>query len=62
MEKQGNQWQIPGGAQKRRGADRQASLMWLTNGFLHPEIEGFFSEIQDGVIRTKNYEKYVHNE
>lgn len=39
--------------------DRQASLMWLTDGLLYPETEGFFSAIQDGVIKTRNYGKYV---
>jgi hypothetical protein len=39
--------------------DTEASLQWLKQGHLHPETEGFILAIQDRVIRTKNYEKFV---
>lgn len=39
--------------------DKQRSLNWLEKGFLYPETEGFMIGIQDGVIRTRNYEKHV---
>jgi hypothetical protein len=41
------------------GVDRKASLMWLTDGYLYPETEGFMIAIQDGVIKTRNYVKYI---
>jgi len=41
--------------------DREASLIWLTDGFMYPETEGFFMAIQDGVIKTRNYQKYRYN-
>lgn len=34
---------------------KQASLMWLTEGLLYPEMESLFIAIQDGVVKTKNY-------
>ena len=43
----------------RGEVDRKASLMWLTDGFLFPETEGVFMAIQDGVIKTRNYQKYI---
>lgn len=39
--------------------DRQASLTWLLYEELYPETEGFFFAIQDRVINTRNYQKYV---
>nr|CAI5839441.1 unnamed protein product [Callosobruchus analis] len=39
--------------------DKNSSLMWLTSGYLYPETEGFITAIQDGVIRTRNYEKHI---
>nr|CAI5855885.1 unnamed protein product [Callosobruchus analis]CAI5855886.1 unnamed protein product [Callosobruchus analis] len=33
--------------------------MWLTSGYLYPETEGFITAIQDGAIRTRNYEKHI---
>jgi hypothetical protein len=39
--------------------DLKASLQWLRQGDLHPETEGFIFAIQDRVIKTKNYEKYI---
>ena len=26
---------------------------------MYPETEGFFMAIQDGVIKTRNYQKYI---
>lgn len=39
--------------------DKAKSLLWLKKGRLHPETEGFLIAIQDGVIRTRNYEKII---
>lgn len=39
--------------------DKTKSLKWLTLGYLFPETEGFVVAIQDQVIKTKNYEKYI---
>lgn len=32
---------------------------WMNNGKLFPETEGFFISIQDQVVPTKNYRKYI---
>lgn len=42
--------------------DREASYKWLTLGVLYPETEGFLIAIQDQVIATKNYRKYIMND
>lgn len=39
--------------------DSQASNLWLTNGDLFAETEGFMLSIQDRVVPTKNYRKYI---
>lgn len=39
--------------------DREASLAWLRNGNIFPETEGFIIAIQDRVIATRNYLKYI---
>lgn len=39
--------------------DKEASNYWLTRGELFPETEGFLIAIQDQVIATKNYLKYI---
>lgn len=39
--------------------DIKASNAWLTNGDLFPETEGFMCAIQDQVINTPNYKKYI---
>lgn len=39
--------------------DKASSLLWLTKGNLHAETEGFIISVQDGVIRTRNYERYI---
>ena len=39
--------------------DGKASNYWLTHGDLFPETEGFVIAIQDQVIATKNYLKYI---
>lgn len=39
--------------------DKQASYNWLKRGELQPETEGFFIAIQDQVIKTNNYRRYI---
>jgi len=39
--------------------DIKASNRWLNNGELFGETEGFMLAIQDRVIATKNYKKYI---
>ena len=39
--------------------DKKASNAWLKRGELFPETEGFVIAIQDQVIPTKNYKKYI---
>lgn len=39
--------------------DNEASNKWLTRGELFPETEGFMSAIQDQVVNTNNYKKYI---
>ncbi|XP_030747235.1 uncharacterized protein LOC115875843 [Sitophilus oryzae] len=41
------------------GIDLHSSLAWLKDGKLFPETEGFMMAIQDGVMRTRNYEKNI---
>jgi hypothetical protein len=36
-----------------------ASIQWLTRGYLFPETEGFIIAIQDQVVATRNYLKYI---
>jgi len=36
-----------------------ASISWLKGGYLFPETEGFILAIQDRVIKTKNYRKFI---
>lgn len=38
------------------------STSWLTTGELYGETEGFMCAIQDGVINTKNYRKFILKE
>lgn len=39
--------------------DKTASNAWLIHGTLYPETEGFLVAIQDQVIPTNNYKKYI---
>ncbi|KAL0867793.1 hypothetical protein ABMA27_008500 [Loxostege sticticalis] len=39
--------------------DKDASSKWLQLGYLFPETEGFLVAIQDQVINTKNYRKFI---
>jgi hypothetical protein len=39
--------------------DNRASNYWLTSGQMFPETEGFLLAIQDQVIPTRNYQKYI---
>ena len=42
--------------------DIEASNKWLTSTDLFAEIEGFLTAIQDQVILTRNYKKYILNQ
>ncbi|XP_064076354.1 uncharacterized protein LOC135194637 [Vanessa tameamea] len=42
--------------------DLDASNKWLQKGYLFPETEGFLIAIQDQVINTRNYKKYILKE
>lgn len=42
--------------------DKVASNAWLVRGDLFPETEGFMVAIQDRVIATKNYRRYILHE
>lgn len=42
--------------------DQEASNNWLKLGYLFPETEGFNIAIQDQVINTRNYKKYILKE
>ena len=39
--------------------DLEASNKWLKSGSLFPETEGFIIAIQDQIINTKNFRKYI---
>ncbi|KAL0810285.1 hypothetical protein ABMA28_010444 [Loxostege sticticalis] len=39
--------------------DKAASNAWLRRGELFPETEGFMIAIQDQIIETRNYQKYI---
>lgn len=39
--------------------DKTMSTSYLTDGYLFPETEGFINAIQDQVIKTRNYIKYI---
>lgn len=40
----------------------KTSLGWLTQGYLMPQTEGFMTAIQDQIIKTRNYQKFILNE
>ncbi|XP_028174995.1 uncharacterized protein LOC114363470 [Ostrinia furnacalis] len=42
--------------------DQSASSTWLTKGNIFGETEGFMVAIQDQVIKTRNYSKYILKE
>jgi hypothetical protein len=42
--------------------DKENSLQWLLSGGLFPETEGFIFAIQDQVIPTRNYLKYIEKQ
>lgn len=44
---------------KQDHIDFEASNKWLKNGDLFPETEGFITSIQDHVLPTRNYKKYI---
>jgi len=39
--------------------DREASNKWLSYGNVFPETEGFMIAIQEQIIKTRNYAKYI---
>ncbi|XP_075975709.1 uncharacterized protein LOC142976307 [Anticarsia gemmatalis] len=43
----------------QQNVDKEASNAWLNRGELFPETEGFMIAIQDQVVETKNYRKYI---
>lgn len=43
----------------QNNVDKLASNEWLRRGELFPETEGFMVAIQDQVIETRNYQKYI---
>lgn len=42
--------------------DIPQSLQWAIQGYLNPETEGFLIAIQDQVVKTRNYAKYILGE
>ena len=42
--------------------DKDASLGWLVSGILYPETKGFMVAIQNQVVSTRNYQKYILKE
>jgi hypothetical protein len=42
--------------------DKENSLQWLLSGGLFPETEGFIFAIQDQVIPTRNFLKYIEKQ
>lgn len=38
---------------------KDLSYRWLQKGYLFPETEGFIISIQDQVVATRNYQKYI---
>jgi hypothetical protein len=38
--------------------DKGSSQLWLSTGYIYPEMEGFVVAIQDWVIKTRNNEKH----
>lgn len=44
---------------RRPHIDWRSSCQWLERGLLFPETEGFIQAIQDQVVSTLNYKKYI---
>lgn len=44
---------------KNTSVDQRHSHTWLHNGNLFPETEGFMLAIQDGIINTRAYSKFI---
>jgi hypothetical protein len=42
--------------------DKHSSFLWLSSGGLFPETEGFIFAIQDQVIPTRNFQRYIENQ
>lgn len=47
---------------QKDAVDQAKSVEWLKTGTLFPETEGFMVGIQDQVIKTRNYQKYILKE
>ncbi|CAH2019465.1 unnamed protein product, partial [Acanthoscelides obtectus] len=43
----------------QENVDKKASNYWLTSGQMFPETEGFLVAIQDQVIPTNNYKRFI---
>ncbi|CAH2018607.1 unnamed protein product [Acanthoscelides obtectus] len=43
----------------QENVDKKASNDWLTSGQMFPETEGFLVAIQDQVIPTNNYKRFI---
>jgi hypothetical protein len=37
--------------------DKESSLLWLSTGYVCPEMEGFAVTIHDGIVKNRNYQK-----
>ena len=44
---------------KDKNVDSKISYKWLKEGLIFPETEGFAIAIQDQIINTRNYRKYI---
>jgi hypothetical protein len=42
-----------------KNVDQQDSTKWLQQGNLYCEMEAFMTGIQDGILPTRSYQKYV---
>jgi hypothetical protein len=43
---------------QKNHVDKESSLLWLSTGYIYPEMEYFAVTTQDQVIKTRNYEKH----
>jgi len=48
---------FPNSLQKNH-VDKNSSLLWLSAGYIYPEMENFAVITQERVIKTRNYEKH----
>jgi hypothetical protein len=47
---------FPNSLQKNH-VDKESSLLWLSTGYIYPEMENFAVITQERVIKTRNYGK-----